>query len=43
MGAEVNVTATEQVKEAEWQREVAIIGAEAQAQPIERLADAVLC
>ncbi len=42
MGAEVNVTATEQVKEAEWQREVAIIGAEAQAQPIERLADAVL-
>ncbi len=42
MGAEVNVTAMEQVKEAEWQREVAIIGAEAQAQPIERLADAVL-
>ena len=42
MGAEVTVTATEQVKEAEWQREVAIIGAEAQAQPIERLADAVL-
>ena len=42
MGAEVSVTATEQVKEAEWQREVAIIGAEAQAQPIERLADAVL-
>ena len=42
MGAEVNVMATEQVKEAEWQREVAIIGAEAQAQPIERLADAVL-
>ncbi len=42
MGAEVNVTATEQVKEAEWQREVAVIGAEAQAQPIERLADAVL-
>lgn len=42
MGAEVNVTATEQVKEAEWQREIAIIGAEAQAQPIERLADAVL-
>ena len=42
IGAEVNVTATEQVKEAEWQREVAIIGAEAQAQPIERLADAVL-
>ena len=42
MGAEVNVTATEQVKEAEWQREVAIIGAESQAQPIERLADAVL-
>ena len=42
MGAEVNVTATEQVMEAEWQREVAIIGAEAQAQPIERLADAVL-
>ena len=42
MGAEVGVTATEQVKEAEWQREVAIIGAEAQAQPIERLADAVL-
>ncbi len=42
MGAEINVTATEQVKEAEWQREVAIIGAEAQAQPIERLADAVL-
>ena len=42
MGAEVNVTATEQVKEAEWQREVAIIGAEAQAQPIERLADAIL-
>ncbi len=42
MGAEVEVTATEQVKEAEWQREVAIIGAEAQAQPIERLADAIL-
>ncbi len=42
MGAEVDVTATEQRKEAEWQREVAIIGAEAQAQPIERLADAVL-
>jgi len=42
MGAEVNVTATEQVKEAEWQREVAVIGAEAQAQPIERLADAIL-
>ena len=42
IGAEVNVTATEQVKEAEWQREIAIIGAEAQAQPIERLADAVL-
>ena len=42
MGAEVNVTATEEVKEAEWNREVAIIGAEAQAQPIERLADAVL-
>ena len=42
MGAEVSVTATEQVKGAEWQREVAIIGAEAQAQPIERLADAVL-
>ena len=42
MGAEVSVMATEQVKEAEWQREVAIIGAEAQAQPIERLADAVL-
>ena len=42
MGAEVNVTATEQVMEAEWQREVAVIGAEAQAQPIERLADAVL-
>ncbi|RKU38056.1 hypothetical protein C6496_07845 [Candidatus Poribacteria bacterium] len=42
MGAEVNVTATEEVMSAEWQREVAIIGAEAQAQPIERLADAVL-
>ena len=42
VGAEVDVTATEQVKEAEWQRDVAIIGAEAQAQPIERLADAVL-
>ena len=42
MGAEVNVTATEQVMEAEWQRDVAVIGAEAQAQPIERLADAVL-
>lgn len=42
MGAEVLVTATEQVKEAEWQRDVALIGAEAQAQPIERLADAVL-
>ena len=42
IGAEVSITATEQVKEAEWQREVAIIGAEAQAQPIERLADAVL-
>ncbi len=42
IGAEVDVTATEQTKEAEWQRDVAIIGAEAQAQPIERLADAVL-
>ena len=42
MGAEVNVTATEQVMEAEWQREVAVISAEAQAQPIERLADAIL-
>ena len=42
MGAEVSVMATEQVKEAEWQREVAIIGAESQAQPIERLADAIL-
>jgi len=42
MGAEVNVTATEQVMGAEWQREVAVISAEAQAQPIERLADAVL-
>ena len=42
MGAEVNVTATEEVMSAEWQREVAVIGAEAQAQPIERLADAVL-
>ena len=42
MGAEVNVTATEKTMEAEWQRDVAIIGAEAQAQPIERLADAVL-
>ncbi len=42
MGAEVEVTATEKTKEAEWQRDVAIIGAEAQAQPIERLADAVL-
>ena len=42
MGAEVNVTATEEVMGAEWQREVAVISAEAQAQPIERLADAVL-
>ena len=42
MGAEVNVTATEQVMGAEWQRDVAVLGAEAQAQPIERLADAVL-
>ena len=42
MGAEVGVTATQRVKEAEWQRDVAVIGAEAQAQPIERLADAVL-
>ena len=42
MGAEVNVTATEQVMEAEWQRDVAVISAEAQAQPIERLADAIL-
>ncbi len=42
MGAEVDVTATEQVKGAEWQREVAVISAEGQAQPIERLADAVL-
>ena len=30
IGAEVDVTATEQTKEAEWQRDVAIIGAEAQ-------------
>jgi uncharacterized membrane protein YqiK len=42
IGAEVGVTATQRVKEAEWQRDVAVIGAEAQAQPIERLADAVL-
>jgi uncharacterized membrane protein YqiK len=42
MGAEVNVTATQRTREAEWQRDVAIIGAEAQAQPIERLADAIL-
>ncbi len=42
IGAEVTVTATEKMKEAEWQRDVAIISAEAQAQPIERLADAVL-
>ena len=42
MGAEIEVVATEQVRGAEWQRDVAIIGAEAQAQPIERLADAVL-
>ncbi|MDP6596480.1 MAG: flotillin domain-containing protein, partial [Candidatus Poribacteria bacterium] len=31
-----------QLREAEWQRDVAVIGSEAQAQPIERLADAVL-
>ena len=42
MGAQVTVTATQEVGEAEWQRDVAVIGAEAQAQPIERLADAVL-
>ncbi len=40
--AEIGVIAVQQTKEAEWQREVAVIGAEAQAQPIERLADAVL-
>ena len=40
--AEVNVIAAQQLREAEWQRDVAVIGAEAQAQPIERLADAVL-
>ena len=40
--AEIGVIAAQQTKEAEWQREVAVIGAEAQAQPIERLADAVL-
>ena len=42
VGAQVTVTATQEVGEAEWQRDVAVIGAEAQAQPIERLADAVL-
>ena len=42
VGAQVTVSATQQVGEAEWQRDVAVIGAEAQAQPIERLADAVL-
>ena len=40
--AEVNVIAAQQLREAEWQRDVAVIGSEAQAQPIERLADAVL-
>ncbi|MBB15437.1 hypothetical protein CMK22_09195 [Candidatus Poribacteria bacterium] len=40
--AQVEVTAAQRVREAEWQRDVAILGGEAQAQPIERLADAVL-
>ena len=40
--SKVQVQAVEKTKEAEWQRDVAIIGAESQAQPIERLADAIL-
>ena len=40
--AMVNVSAVERTREAEWQREVAIINAESQAQPIERLAEAIL-
>jgi uncharacterized membrane protein YqiK len=40
--AKVQVQAVQRTKEAEWQRDVAIIGVEAQAQPIERLADAIL-
>ncbi|HCK12639.1 TPA: hypothetical protein DHW51_00855, partial [Candidatus Poribacteria bacterium] len=40
--AQVEVTAAQRVREAEWQRDVAVLGGEAQAQPIERLADAVL-
>jgi uncharacterized membrane protein YqiK len=42
VGAEVKVTATERVKDAEWQKEVALINAESQAKPIERIADAIL-
>ncbi|MFP6719862.1 MAG: flotillin domain-containing protein [Candidatus Poribacteria bacterium] len=40
--AQVEVIAAQRVREAEWQRDIAILGGEAQAQPIERLADAVL-
>ena len=40
--AKVQVMAVQKTKEAEWQRDVAIVGAESQAQPIERLADAIL-
>ena len=41
-GAQVEVTAAQRVREAEWQRDVAVLGGEAQAQPIERLSDAIL-
>jgi uncharacterized membrane protein YqiK len=40
--AKIQVQAVQKTKEAEWQRDVAVIGAESQAQPIERLADAIL-
>ena len=40
--AQVEVTAAQRVREAEWQRDVAVLGGEAQAQPIERLSDAIL-
>jgi uncharacterized membrane protein YqiK len=38
----VNVTAVQRTREAEWQREVAVINAESQARPIERIAEAIL-
>jgi uncharacterized membrane protein YqiK len=40
--SKVQVQAVEKTKEAEWKRDVAVVDAESEAQPIERLADAIL-